>query len=490
MGEENIKVQKETEYEKAIKEILNDNIDIQSQGKDVESLKNTKSSFDKTNEILLKYYNSKNESDFQNQLKDVLSIKVLGKLKVRLDEANASNIKEEQEEQIRDMSKEVLKGEQIDENIKERAIKKAQKQALENSEVDLKAEIMIAVYEEAYEQYSYLLKKYKMNQLKDESLTIGDKEGTELVLYERYLINLEKSYAGYAKSKGLDIKKLDDEPDIKAKKEKLEYDMKKMTRSNDLAIDENVRRIKLLSDRRNAIGEEMSELVENRNNMSTDEFERRMEAYKKDYFEVTVELRAEEPSLEEYKYQIGIEDVNTDFYNRKIGLSDDEIRAGAYQEFDSFGNEREDFGDENLEEIQEINEDYSYESHEFIEEMLKKAKYELQYGSLEEATKIIESMEMITEVKNVEQREADGETSKLSNEQVKDEIEQAQGYYSDSSFIQQMQSGVASDKEARLQARLRNIEDNLRKEENIKEQKKEQKKSAQVYVRTRFNKKH
>lgn len=488
MDEEKINSKKETEYEKVLREILDENINIESQGEDVEKLTSNYTEYDRTNKMLLKYYNEKTGSDFQNELKSKLSKEAHKKVTKRLDEVDSQLEKDEQEEQIRELSKETLEGEQISKEIEERAIKKAQEKSEENPEVDFKAEVIKAIYEAAFEEYSYLLEKYKKAQLKDDSMTVGDKEGTELVLYEKYLINLEKKYAGYAKSKGLKEKTLTEDTNIKEKKDKLEYEMKKMTRSNDKSIKDNLQRIRILADRRNAIADRMLELSENRKNMSPEQFKQSMEYYQNQYFEVTIELRSQDPSLEEYKSQIMQENENIEYSNRIIGERSDNIIAGAYQEIDAYGDVKEDLGDENLEEIEDISEDYVVTTQDSVEDMIKEAKTALQYGEIERAIEIVESAEMITFGKEGENLEYEEESTKESDEQIKEDMEQNQEEDFNSSFMQEMESGVASAKEARIQERIRELEEHLLKDkEQIEIQKDDM---EQVPVRTRFNKKN
>lgn len=479
MEENNIKAERQTEFEVALSEILNQNIDSQSQGKEVEGMSAKTTQFDKTNNLLLKYYNEKNQNDFEKELKATLTVGAYKKIKKKLDGVN----KEEQEEQIRDISKEALAGEQVDQDIEERAIKKVKEEIEAGEEVDIKAEVMKAVYEEAFEKYATLLEKYKMAQLREESLTVGDKEGTELVLYEKYLLNLERSYSNYASKKGLEVKSLFDDPQIKAKKEKLEYEMKKITRSNDMAVSDNLQRIKVLSDRRNYLAEEMSKLAQNRKNMSPEQFRQSMDYYQQQYFEVTIDIRAQDPTLEEYRAQIEQENENIEYSDREIGVRSDNIIAGNYVEKDEIGSDV--LGEENIEEIEEIDEEYAESSKDAVEDLVKEAKEALQYGDLKRAEEVIESAESIAFGRALSHRESSEEEPKETEEQIKDDLEEN---YEESSnpFMKQMESGVASEKEARLQERLRLVEEELVKDDIQTQREQTQ---EQVYIRTRTNKK-
>lgn len=492
MDEENFEVKKEniTEYDRAVSEFLNQSINFESQGSDVEKIASN-SSFDKNNEMLLKYYNEKTGNDFQEGLRKELGIKVAEKLKKKLD--NKKINEKQKEEQIRDMSKEAFEEEQVDKDIQEHVIKKVEKEnELSQKEVDFKAELMKGVYEEAYERYSSILEKYKRQQLREESMTIGDKEGTELVLYEKYLSNIEKRYSNYARSKGLEEKSIDNDKNIKEIKEKLRTDMKKMTRSNDGQIEDNIQRIKILSDRRNEIAEKMAEISENRNNMSPANFKATMDYYQQQYFAITVEMRSQDPTLEIYQQQLMQENENIDYSNRSIGMRNDNIVAGAYQEIDSYGNEKEDLGDQNVETINEITQDYNNSVETNVEDLIVEAQEAVNSGDLEHAIEVIESAEAITFGYEVSAKDQVENETDQTDEQTKDKIEKNQDKdeqkEDSNSFMTEMESGVANDKEARLQERIRILKEENNK--NKEEMEVEQDNLEQVKVRSRFGKKN
>jgi len=493
MDEENFEVKKEnlTEYDKAVKEFLNQSINFESQGSDVEKIASN-SSFDRNNEILLKYYNEKTGNDFQEGLREELGIKVAEKLKKKLDNKKIND--KQKEEQIRDMSREAFEEEQVDKDIQERVIKKVEKENdLSQKEVDFKAELMKGVYEEAYERYSSILEKYKRQQLREESMSIGDKEGTELVLYEKYLSNIEKKYSSYAKSKGLEENHIEDDKNIKEIKEKLRTNMKSMTRSNDEHIEDNIQRIKILSDRRNAIAEKMVEISENRDNMSPANFKATMDYYQQQYFAITVEMRSQDPTLEMYQQQLMQENENIDYSNRTIGGRNDNIVAGSYQEIDSYGNEKEDLGDQNVKAINEITQDYSTSVETNVDDLIVEAQEAVNSGDLEHAIEVIESAEAITFGYEISAKDQAENETNPTDDQAKEQIDKNKDKDSEkeensNSFMQEMESGVANEREARLQERIRILKEENNK--NKEEMEVQQGNLEQVKVRSRFGKKN
>lgn len=494
MEDEKLNISKghETEYEKAMKNFLDENIDIQSQGSDIEGLAHN-SEFDRTNEMLLRYYNEKTGDDFQKGLKEILGIEAYKKLKKKL-KAHGKDIDEnEKEEQIRDMSEEAFKDEEVSKEDKERAIKKVEKEAKSDSDVELdfKAELMKSVYEEAFERYENILTKYKNIQLREESMTVGDREGTELVLSEKYLRNIEKNYSKYARAKGLDVKNLDEDDNIRAKKEKLESDMKKLTKANDLKIEDNIQRIRILLSRRNEVAEKMLEISENRESMSPEQFKASMDYYQQQYFDLTVEMRSQDPTLEMYQQDIRQENENIEYSNMSIGARNDKIVAGSYQERKD---EVPNIGDNNIEQIQDITQDFGTTSKEAIDELIEDAQDALDKGDLDHATEIIESAEVISFGREISHDDSDENMPKVENEEIQEKLddtekkdEEFEEQEQPNSFMQEMESGVASEKEAQLQERLRILkENNVKAEEDLQIQKGN---LQQEHVRTRFNKK-
>ena len=496
MDEESFEVKNKNAktYEQAISEFLDQSIRLDSQGEDIESIISN-SNFDKNNEILLKYYNEKTGTDFQESLKEEFKLKVSNKLNERLD--NESDQKDHIDEQIRDISKETFENEQIDKKTQEHAIKKVESESendLSKKEIDFKAELIKGVYEEVYERYSSILEKYKRQQLRQEAMSIGDKEGTELVLYEKYLNNIETKYRNYAVSKGLEQKSIDEDSNIKSIKEKLRSDMKKMTRANDVKIEDNIQRIKILSDRRNAIAEKMSEISSSRDNMTPTNFKATMDYYQQQYFALTVEMRSQDPTLELYQQQMIQENENIDYSNRMIGIRTDNIVAGSYQEVDSYGNEKDDLGDKNANTLYEIVDDYSTSVEVNVEDLIVEAQDAVNKGDLQHAIEVIESAEAITFGYDVSSQDENKNETNQTDEQVKEKVEQNKEAdenskeKSNNDFMQEMENGVANEKEAKLQERIR-----ILKEENNKNKEQmqlQQDNLEQVKVRSRFGKKN
>ena len=111
---------KENEFDIAMTEILRENFDTKTQGKDVEEM--LYSNDDKIQQLLLDYYNTyDSRHDFQTELIRSLAVK----LKLNEEEFIAKkghDSKEEQDEQIREVAKETQDEEEsIDDETKKKS---------------------------------------------------------------------------------------------------------------------------------------------------------------------------------------------------------------------------------------------------------------------------------------------------------------------------------------------------------------------------------
>ena len=230
-----VKKIKREDTDKFLDEVLNSNITVENfQEIAAKSLETAE--FERVNKILLDHYNKENKIDFQTQLKAIIGNDVIEKIK------NREDIEIEEENQIDEQARDI---EGVDEKTIEEAKKNTkqekEKNKDENKEFDLRAELMKQVYKEVYKKYSDTLYDLQRRQLGRDELTVGDKEGTELVLYENYLKRLERNYNGYANIHNLDEKILSDNKDIMEAKKDL---ARNIGRDEDLSkqrIEKNIR---------------------------------------------------------------------------------------------------------------------------------------------------------------------------------------------------------------------------------------------------------
>lgn len=191
----NLNIKNNEEVQKILDDILDENVSVES-FQEIASRSLENAEVDKINSILLDYYNKNIGYDFQSSLKQQLKLMINEKVLSKLDSTN--DLEKSREDKIREVGNE----EKVDKDTLEEASKnidenKKDKEEQDNDskEFDFKAELMKQVYIEEFKKYSELLYRLKEIQAYNRELTIGDKEGTQLVLYERYLMNLEHNYS-------------------------------------------------------------------------------------------------------------------------------------------------------------------------------------------------------------------------------------------------------------------------------------------------------
>jgi len=324
-----IKTENEQKIEIVLEEILDKNVSVETfQETAARSLETAE--YDKVNSLLLDYYNKNQGYEFQDSLKQQLKLMVNEKVLAKLDDSK--DLEKSKDEIVNQIGNE----ENIDKDTLEKAKKnlddknKDEKQK-EDQEFDLRAEIMKQVYIEEFKKYSTLLYRLKEMQVYNHDLTVGDKQGTELVLYEKYLTNLENSYRAYAGTNKLEEKVLNDNIDVKDLKEKLAYDVDKKETNIDYKVNKKINNFKELYVKRQEIAKEISEITDNESLKSDSEkFKKRMDYLQDEYRNLTYEMRVQDPTLDEYQEMISIEKENKEFAIKELGIDEELGFAAGY----------------------------------------------------------------------------------------------------------------------------------------------------------------
>ena len=313
----NRKIKKE-EVDQVLDEIINENVSIDNFQEITEKSLET-SEYEKVNALLLDYYNKKNNTDFQEVLKQELKLMVNEKVLSKLQ--NSGDLEKAKEEKIDDEAKDIINEEGVDKKTLDEAKEKVkdEQNKEQNKEYDLRAELMKHVYVEEFKKYSATLYKLKETQAYNRELTVGQKQGTELVMYEKYLASLETKYKAYASTKGLSVKEINQDNEIKDLKDKLKYQVGKKEEYIDDKVGKRMNNFRELFDKRENISSKMLELVNsNMAKENPEEFKKQMDNYQDEYRKITYEIRVQDPSLEEYQNQILIEKENKEFANKEI----------------------------------------------------------------------------------------------------------------------------------------------------------------------------
>ena len=469
----------ETEFEKALREILESDV------RDIDS----------TSEELLLHYEKKTGKDFEEEYRSEREVAIKEKIEQEIADGDVTNEEgrsdyniEERQRNVEDTVDEALDGEEIDEETKKEAKKEVEKQdkSGELSKQEIRALAMKSVYKKVLKDYAKDMLSYKKWQLKNENITtygVNRKDAVKAIMARKYLNNIEKSYKNYAAYYNLDEKELKADPEIKKMIDEFENEVKDYDKSNDKKVSKNLDKIERLHEKRRDLSEKMKNLSTNR-----DDYAEEMNALQEEYLAVSYELTANEPSLEDYERQIQTgKDVEKIAEEYEISP----VRGGT-PSVTANGNVKESYEEEYLEEREtskktdQIGDETRFALIEDIEVELSHIKELMKnYEQNEkEITKALESIELRLGVEYESREYANGNNDNLQNERPN----------SDSSrgFMDEYNDQVRTPEQAvinqsgreKTEARINNIEDLLREQKGLDVSQKEQ----NVMIRTRkFN---
>lgn len=404
--------------------------------------------YEKVNRMLLDYYDKANRTNFQEnlkaQLKAMTSEKVLSKLE------NTKDLEETKEKEKQEVSNELgVEGDTLEEASKkvEQAQKEKEKKgAKQTEELDLRAELMKQVYIEEFKKYANTLYRLKESQIGANELTVGDKEGTELVLHENYLKNLERNYSGYAKQKGLAEKTLDEQEEIQNIKKDLKEKIGRGESESREQIQKKIRKIQVLSQKKLEIANQINELSES--SLAKDQpekFKEMMDEYQKEYRDITYQIREESPTIEEYIKQMDEERENRELADQ-YGMTEEnsDFVAGNVVEKNGIGREPEDKKGTPEKEVKNtiVKEDETLAKN--IDDYLREIEIQIGQGRFEKAEELLQSTESMLDIKDNEEQEANEKKAKDSNaklesknqktEKQNEDLTDERGYWKNASF--------------------------------------------------------
>lgn len=313
--EEKIFGKEKKELQKGIREALNSTSKMKQEFDKSQGLLLAKGK-DDVDKMLIEYYDKKQGTyDIQKSLQENFVEGAMEKLQEREEKKALS---------------ELNLPDDVDENIKKQALEKVKKDGKVETltEEELQSELYKAIYEDVFEKYSILMDKIKDKQIKEGSLTVGDKEGTELIIYERYLVGIEMAnhkIGGDSFSNDPKIAEL-----RKSFKERFDNKQKQVDDVTRESIDE----LKHLYNQKNEIAEQIEYYTINSHLISQE----KMDALREKYISLSYEIRKQEPTLEEYSRQIDELDRNRNFADREgIGKNSSTDKDVAAMSVDSVG---------------------------------------------------------------------------------------------------------------------------------------------------------
>lgn len=313
---------------------------------------------DNTYKLFVDYYKRVYRTDFEEQIKEGLS-----------EFENDKNIKNLEEEKGTDN----IEKETPDED---------------NFKNELKEKVYANYYEMVFEQYSFLLINSLNEQKNRGKFSITDKQGTELVLYERYLQNLD----AMCKNNNVNLYRNDD---IKKVKEDLNIKVNKLKGSIEYNNNKDIDNIRKINSRRNEISKRLDDISISMNSGSNLDYSYEIESLRKEYMDLTYRLRIQEPTLEDIELQARTEEKNQEFAQRTYG--DNNEIANMYSVGINIDDQRKyQSGDskdptKNAMETKTMQTDYTNNQ---AQEMLRSAKEAVKSGNYKDVEKYLNVADM------------------------------------------------------------------------------------------------
>lgn len=265
---------------------------------------------------IIKSYNRRNNADIQSVLKAYLAPTTMEKLRTWLDGKDIADVKKEEQKEIeRTISS---TGISVDDKTKEKVQKEIKDKNVEENEENLRQVVLKAMYKSVLEEY-YRLKQNVQetgwnSQIATGDISTTDKIGTELVLYEKYLKDIDDRYRAVAK---VDI--IRDDEEIRDFEESLVIHDEK----NESAIlnknEDNLSQIMEVYEERNSIATEITNLSSKANLMDNQEFNKQMNALQNEYVKLSAKLYNLNPNPLEIEESIQQRNKDEKFRDREIG---------------------------------------------------------------------------------------------------------------------------------------------------------------------------
>ena len=249
---------------------------------------------DKATIEIIKSYNKRNNSDIQLELRKYLEPTFLEKLRLSL--KNNKDIKIEERNKLDKVIN--AKGINLNEEEKEKVedeLEKNNDNLLQTDENELRKVSLKVMYKSVLEEYYNLKQNIQENgfnsQISTGNLVSNEKIGTELILYEKYLKDIDNRYSQISKTSVIR-----DDDEIKEIEKNLALNDEKSEKYILNRNEENIIDVKNLFERRNEIAEEISTLSLELDNKSDEKFTAQMDRLQKEYMQVSKKIYALTPN--------------------------------------------------------------------------------------------------------------------------------------------------------------------------------------------------
>ena len=280
--------------------------------KSVEKIK--KSRFKETeniNDILLDFYNKKNQENIQVELFEKY-------YKMSKENINSMFLEEQQVDKQVD---ETLKGEdkKTKDQVKKQIKEENKDEKTKNKKDDLETRIYKTMYKNMYRDYADKVLQYKDNQFDDMDVALKDKQAFETLALEKNLEKVELMYYNKTGKNFSSDKKITEQR--KDFKNKFEYNQ----RGIENTTDDRMQRINMLYKIREEKYREYIDALTDKTKSPQEKY-----LYKEEYEKANYDLIQNVPSLQEYLNELQSQEKNEDLA-RKKGL---ENKSAVNSRFD------------------------------------------------------------------------------------------------------------------------------------------------------------
>ena len=280
--------------------------------KSVEKIK--KSRFKETeniNDILLDFYNKKNQENIQVELFEKY-------YKMSKENINSMFLEEQQVDKQVD---ETLKGEdkKTKDQVKKQIKEENKDEKSKNKKDDLETRIYKTMYKNMYKDYADKVLQYKDNQFDDMDVALKDKQAFETLALEKNLEKVELMYYNKTGKNFSSDKKITEQR--KDFKNKFEYNQ----RGIENTTDDRMQRINMLYKIREEKYREYIDALTDKTKSPQEKY-----LYKEEYEKANYDLIQNVPSLQEYLNELQSQEKNEDLA-RKKGL---ENKSAVNSRFD------------------------------------------------------------------------------------------------------------------------------------------------------------
>lgn len=267
--------------------------------KSVEKIK--KSRFKETeniNDILLDFYNKKNQENIQVELFEKY-------YKMSKENINSMFLEEQQVDKQVD---ETLKGEdkKTKDQVKKQIKEENKDEKTKNKKDDLETRIYKTMYKNMYKDYADKVLQYKDNQFDDMDVALKDKQAFETLALEKNLEKVELMYYNKTGKNFSSDKKITEQR--KDFKNKFEYNQ----RGIENTTDDRMQRINMLYKIREEKYREYIDALTDKTKSPQEKY-----LYKEEYEKANYDLIQNVPSLQEYLNELQSQEKNEDLARKK-----------------------------------------------------------------------------------------------------------------------------------------------------------------------------